>query len=465
MTDSVTFDGFVVPEKNWFPMPNEWVDICAGIDNLSELKVVQYVLRHTWGYHEYGITKAISVEEFMYGRKRSDGSRIDKGTGLKSDRSVKDGIKLALKHGYIVCEVDNTDKARIKKSYALKMFSEGYNLPPDARGVQSTPQNGQVDTTPLTGDIYPSSGYNLPLGGSNSTPRSEKDTIERHYRKTLEERQEFGAFAPSPSDVALSSTENFTLEEMGETYGKALEFLKPHGQLEEVKSALPPAEIILLAQKLYNEGFRADGTFVDTPTAENAQEQASEPPTQEVPQPELPVKNHSPEPPQQQTLMAPVQQQSARVDTGKHPSSKRQKAVPQLTLAGQHIIDLYDASKPVKRKTMLNHENVSRANGIGEMAESDDDFNEVVRLMRADDFLKQNNVAIDLDFICRKWDRYIAKVDQLREAAAQAEKARREAEERAKTQAPPRTIKLTPLQQQLRDIEVKYAPKSPQGGH
>lgn len=194
--ESTSFDGFVAPTKNFFHMPNEWIDICAEIDNLAELKVIQYVLRHTWGYQEFGITKAITVEEFMNGRKRNDGTRIDKGTGLKSDRSVKDGIKAALAHGYLICEVDATDKARIKKSYALKMLS------PDCGGVDTTPQeeeNRQVETTPQTGRNYPSSGQKLPLGGAKSTPRSEKDTLERHFRKTPEKESENHATEKSQS--------------------------------------------------------------------------------------------------------------------------------------------------------------------------------------------------------------------------------------------------------------------------
>ena len=55
-------------------MPTVWIDICARIDNLAELKVVQYVLRHTWGYQEYGIKKRITIDEFISGRRRRDGS-------------------------------------------------------------------------------------------------------------------------------------------------------------------------------------------------------------------------------------------------------------------------------------------------------------------------------------------------------------------------------------------------------
>jgi len=206
------FEGFTPPTKNFFHMPNEWIDICAGINNLSELKVVQYVLRHTWGYHEYGIPKTISVDEFMHGRKRADGTRMDKGTGLKSDRSVKDGIKAAVDHGYLICEVDTSDQARTKKSYALKMVEDGGRLYPP------------VETTP--GRNYPSEGYNLPLGGTKSTPRSEKDTLEKHFRKKermAPDSEKSDSFAPS-STHSLSSSSSTSVSN-GETSESSVEHL------------------------------------------------------------------------------------------------------------------------------------------------------------------------------------------------------------------------------------------------
>src|SRR5579859_1460945 len=209
---SMMFEGFTPPTKNFFHMPNEWIDICAGINNLSELKVVQYVLRHTWGYHEYGIPKTISVDEFMHGRKRADGTRMDKGTGLKSDRSVKDGIKAAVDHGYLICEVDTSDQARTKKSYALKMVEDGGRLYPP------------VETTP--GRNYPSEGYNLPLGGTKSTPRSEKDTLEKHFRKKermAPDSEKSDSFAPS-STHSLSSSSSTSVSN-GETSESSVEHL------------------------------------------------------------------------------------------------------------------------------------------------------------------------------------------------------------------------------------------------
>ena len=221
----MTFDGFVPPTKNYFPMPNEWIDICSEIDNLAELKVIQYVLRHTWGYHEYGMPKAITVDEFMHGRKKADGSRIDKGTGLKSDRSVKDGLKAAIAHGYLIYEVDNTDKARIKKSYALNM-----------RQVDTTPQyeeneNRQVDTTPQTGRYYPSDSQNLPLGGANTTPRSEKDTNRNTPKKDTEERHGNGVNANASRAALADDVTKFFYENVAEEY----EYTTPSGKIIAIR--------------------------------------------------------------------------------------------------------------------------------------------------------------------------------------------------------------------------------------
>jgi hypothetical protein len=182
------FEGFRKIEKtskNFYRVPNEWTNIMAGINNLAELKVIEYIMRHTWGFGEYDQYKHITVDEFMHGRLQADGvTRMDEGTGLKSDRSVKDGLKAAIDHGYILCDVDDKDRARIKKSYKLKM-----------RQVDTTPQNddqennGQVDTTPLEGSSYPSEVQNLPPDQVAATPRTQDETPERNLKKKTSGRK------------------------------------------------------------------------------------------------------------------------------------------------------------------------------------------------------------------------------------------------------------------------------------
>src|SRR5438067_13515875 len=114
------FTGFSTPEANFFRLPNEWTDITAKVTSLAEMKLVEYVLKHTWGYSEFDMVKKITTDEFMSGRKRKSGERIDRGTGL-SNKSVIEGLQKAVAHGLLEVEIDDSDKARIKKYYKLKM--------------------------------------------------------------------------------------------------------------------------------------------------------------------------------------------------------------------------------------------------------------------------------------------------------------------------------------------------------
>jgi hypothetical protein len=118
------FPGFWHPKERqgYTQLPHELIEEMSSMDD-SELRVVLYIFRHTWGFQEFGEAKKLTTDEFMYGRKRHDGSRMDKGTGL-SDRGVKNGIAKALAHGYIFCEVDDSDKGRIKKYYGIRVYEK-----------------------------------------------------------------------------------------------------------------------------------------------------------------------------------------------------------------------------------------------------------------------------------------------------------------------------------------------------
>ena len=138
-SERTPFSGFDRPESNYFRMPNTWTDITAEIDNIAELKVVEYILRHTWGYQEYGLKKHITIDEFVNGRRRKDGSRMDKGTGL-SERAVYDGLRKAVENSLIEEEIDDSDRGRIKKSYSLRMRENAHTdeeLQTLQSGVQS----------------------------------------------------------------------------------------------------------------------------------------------------------------------------------------------------------------------------------------------------------------------------------------------------------------------------------------
>ena len=161
------FEGFSKPEANFFRLPNEWTDITAHITSLAEIKLVEYVLKHTWGYSEFNMVKKITTDEFMNGRKKKDGTRIDEGTGL-SKPSVIAGLKSAVEHGLLTEEVDDSDKARIKKCYKLRMKTSL-----DENNTESNDPHADVKNLNI-------GVKNFNSRGKESLQRSEKDTLERY---------------------------------------------------------------------------------------------------------------------------------------------------------------------------------------------------------------------------------------------------------------------------------------------
>ena len=164
-------------------MPNSWTDITAEIDSIAELKVVEYILRHSWGYQEYGIKKHITIDEFVNGRRRQDGSRMDRGTGL-SERAVYDGLRKAVENGLIEEEIDDSDRGRVKKFYSLRMR--------EGAAEEATPQSlrsGVQTLHPPLQRLHPDP-QSLQPGGAPIAPRTEKDTLERHFDTSKFERSD-----------------------------------------------------------------------------------------------------------------------------------------------------------------------------------------------------------------------------------------------------------------------------------
>lgn len=118
------FVGFPAPESNYYKTPNMMTNIRARIirngGSASAAVILDYLMRHTWGYREYGIAKRITIDEFTNGRKYADGSRMDTGAG-PSQRTIVDALAYLQRSGYIEVEVDDSDRGRIAKFYKLHM--------------------------------------------------------------------------------------------------------------------------------------------------------------------------------------------------------------------------------------------------------------------------------------------------------------------------------------------------------
>lgn len=135
-----SFTGFPLPKQNWTKLPNVLIEALCEISTVAELKVILYILRHTWGFQEFEDwdAKCIRIDEFMHGRKRRDRTRLDTGLGLSAP-SVYKGIERAIGHGFLVKYVDNTDLGRVTHYYRLRMQDEAgpsivYAMDPKRKG-------------------------------------------------------------------------------------------------------------------------------------------------------------------------------------------------------------------------------------------------------------------------------------------------------------------------------------------
>ena len=161
--ESGCFPGFQKPDRNWSKLPHALIEALSIIETVGELKVILYVLRHTWGYQEYDSTKRITTDEFQNGRKHRDGSRMDNGTGL-SRHAVRDGVHRAVAHGFLVQEEEiYRDRGRRSFVYRLNMLNN------DVRGAKCAP---------LTAHACPTDCQTLPPRVLEPAPRSEKETEE-----------------------------------------------------------------------------------------------------------------------------------------------------------------------------------------------------------------------------------------------------------------------------------------------
>lgn len=164
------FQGFVWPKENWYRLPDQWIEITRNIHSIATLKVVEYILRHTWGYVGQSTKpKRISINEFCKGRRKKGGGRIDLGTGL-CEASVRKGLREALEMGLIEVIKEESDPARIKHYYLLKMQSAGEGDTPREPPIESIPGASKVYYTPLQ-----------KIGGPplESIPRSTIDNLKK----------------------------------------------------------------------------------------------------------------------------------------------------------------------------------------------------------------------------------------------------------------------------------------------
>ena len=123
--NSFTFEGFVDPQANYYRLPNDWFQTCHSLRQMygtriiAPLKLLEYTLKHVWGYGRFDGQIRLSADEVCSGR-RFKGKRLDSGTGLSANSVRKAGDALN-QLGLIELHQDVQDQARRLRTYRPRM--------------------------------------------------------------------------------------------------------------------------------------------------------------------------------------------------------------------------------------------------------------------------------------------------------------------------------------------------------
>lgn len=108
----------------------------------AEIKILLYARRHTKGYGEN--RRILSTDEFEHGRKRKDGSRMDRGTGL-SNRAIIDAIRKLEQKKYLFPAKESGGQ----KSYAVTDCPPLTDCAPMKKVHRQQQQGDEQESSPM----------------------------------------------------------------------------------------------------------------------------------------------------------------------------------------------------------------------------------------------------------------------------------------------------------------------------
>ncbi len=169
------------------------------MSGLAELKVILYVIRHTFGYNKW--LDRISLSEFEHGITTQDKDKrpkqVDAGVGL-SRRAIIDGLKAAVGHEYlckiIICPLCHSEVSPIQVQRAYK-----HRHASGVKTINDVPARCPVCNRPLKGHEHIYYGLHWRDG---ETPAPSPRDVEAKYRGLWRGR---GSEASSLGSSELSS--------------------------------------------------------------------------------------------------------------------------------------------------------------------------------------------------------------------------------------------------------------------
>jgi phage replication O-like protein O len=143
----LTYNGYSSP--NYTPVPDELFDEQLPDLSGSELKVLLYIIRRTFGFKKD--SDNISLNQLLHGITTKEGEVLDRGTGL-TKKTLLEAIKSLVEKNLIITERRRSkEKGDEPTTYRLNVIGEPRENKNTPRGVK-IPPGGVVKNTPRPSD-------------------------------------------------------------------------------------------------------------------------------------------------------------------------------------------------------------------------------------------------------------------------------------------------------------------------
>ena len=143
-TQQITYKGYASP--NYTPVPDELFDEQLPDLSGSELKVLLYIIRRTFGFKKD--SDNISLNQLLNGITTKEGIVLDRGTGL-TKKTLLEAIKSLVEKNLILTERRRSkEKGDEPTTYRLNIIGEPKENNHTPRGVKNTPGGGIENTPP-----------------------------------------------------------------------------------------------------------------------------------------------------------------------------------------------------------------------------------------------------------------------------------------------------------------------------
>lgn len=207
MSNTPSFKGFSSPTTT--PVPDALFDELLTELSGSELKVVLYIIRRTFGFKKTSDT--ISLKQMLHGITKKDGTPLDRGVGIRSKTTLLKVLNDLERKTLIVRQQrSNRERGSLPTAYRLKMVTGRLDSSEEGRGGPVFDPGGGSINNPGGGTAF------TPPTRNRFTTNSFTNNVVKNRQKTIQEEPKAEAKDPAHVDYLVDEITKAT----GDTHSR-----------------------------------------------------------------------------------------------------------------------------------------------------------------------------------------------------------------------------------------------------